>query len=220
MSAVDKVHFESTGTSSGASISEAIGGIVAIVLAILGLAHIAPIFLVAIATIAVGVALAFEGAAVAGEYARLLTRPGEEGAAVSDLGGGAAWATEFLAGSAGIILGVLALLNVESTNLVAIAAIGFGGALVLSSNSAAQLNVLKVARAQLEEPARHLLGGVLSGSAGVQAIAGLQAIVLGILALAGFAPVVLILIALLALGTFILVNGSALSGVMLSVMGR
>ncbi len=56
MTAIHETHFEGVSAASGASLSEAIGGIAAIVLTILGLAHVAPNFLVAVATIAVGVA--------------------------------------------------------------------------------------------------------------------------------------------------------------------
>jgi hypothetical protein len=54
----------------------------------------------------------------------------------------------------------------------------------------------------------------------MQAVAGLQAIVLGILALAGFSPVVLVLIALLALGSFLFVNGPAFGGAVLAMFRR
>ena len=220
MTSVHDSHFENLSSTSGASLSETIGGIVAIVLTILGLAHVAPGFLVAIATIAVGVALVFQGGTIAAEYARLLARTNVQRTALTDLGGGTAWSIELLAGAAGIVLGILALLHVAPVELVAIASIGFGSGLVLSSNSATQLNVIKITTLGLDEPAQRLAGGVLSGSVGVQAVAGLAAIVLGILALAGFAPVVLVLIALLGLGSFILVNGSALSGTILAVFGR
>src|SRR5690348_4056182 len=60
-------HFESTKATSSASASEAVAGIVAIVLTILGLAHVSPTFLAAVATIAVGVALISHGGMVATE---------------------------------------------------------------------------------------------------------------------------------------------------------
>jgi hypothetical protein len=220
MTAIHETHVESVSPASGASLSEAMGGIVAIILTILGLAHVAPTLLVAVATIAVGVALAFQGGVIATAYAHLISQPAEQKAAVTDLGGGTAWSIEFLAGAAGIVLGILALLQVAPTDLVAIAAIAFGGALVLSSTSAAQVNVIKLTALGLDESAQRAAGGILSGAAGVQAIAGLEAIVLGILALAGFNPVVLVLVALLGLGSFILVNGSAMSGTMLAMFRR
>ena len=57
-----------------------------------------------------------------------------------------------------------------------------------------------------------------SGSAGIQALAGLAAVVLGILAAAGTNEVVLSLVALLALGATLVLTGSTLSGTVLSLM--
>jgi hypothetical protein len=54
----DKHIVESVGSGSAAEI---IGGVAAIVLTILGLAHVAPGLMLPIATIAIGVALVFEG---------------------------------------------------------------------------------------------------------------------------------------------------------------
>jgi hypothetical protein len=57
-----------------------------------------------------------------------------------------------------------------------------------------------------------------SGSASIQALAGLAAIVLGILAVAGTDVIVLTLVALLALGATLVMSGSTLSGTVLSLM--
>jgi hypothetical protein len=56
------------------------------------------------------------------------------------------------------------------------------------------------------------------GSAGLQAFAGLAAIVLGILALSGTNSVVLTLVALLALGAALILTGSTLSATVLGFM--
>ena len=52
------------------------------------------------------------------------------------------WSTLFLAGIAGVVLGILALLGVSSTKLVAIAAIAFGASLLISSNASMRMRVL------------------------------------------------------------------------------
>lgn len=219
MTVTQEGHFESK-AASGASASEAVAGIVAIILTILGLAHVSPNFLVAVATIAVGVAVVFRGGMVATEYARLVSRPAEPSAAAADLGGSASWSIELLSGAAGIVLGVLALLQVAPTELVAIAAIAFGGTFVLSSSSAAQLNLARLTSVGLAQHTQRLASNVLAGSVGIQAVSGLTAVVLGILALAGFSSVTLVLIALLTLGAFILVNGPALTGALLTMFSR
>lgn len=217
MTVVDR-QFEGVTGSSGGWVTKSVGGIVAIVLTILGLAHVVPVFLVAIALIAAGAALVFRGAAIAGEYGRVLQRPGET-IAIAELGGGAVWSVEFLAGGAAIVLGILALLNIDPVDLVAIGVIALGGAIVLSAGLTARLTSIKAAAVYTDERARLIATEVVSGSASIQAL-GLTAIVLGILALAGFSAVALVLIALLALGSFILLNGVILSGAMLTIFRR
>jgi hypothetical protein len=217
MSATQSVVFEGSSGSSGAAAAEAIGGIAAIVLTILGLAHVAPVFLVAIATIAIGAALLAQGSTIAMEYARLTTGRGD---AVIPLGGGSTWSIELLAGAAGVVLGILALLNVSPVELVAIAVITFGGGLVLSTGAASQVLLLKATGTSTDERMRRLAAETASTSAVAQGMTGLSAVVLGILSLAGFSSVTLVLIALLASGVFLVMNGSTVSGFMLSVFRR
>jgi hypothetical protein len=214
---VDRIHFDNAGSSSGLAASEAIAAIVAIVLTILGLALVAPALLVAIATIAVGVGLVFQGVSIATSLSRLVTRDAVLPAA-KELAGGSMWSIQFLAGGGGIVLGILALLQVRPSELVAIAAIAYGGALIISSSSTAQLNIITAAAARLDESTQALIQGFTSSSAGGQAVSGLAAIVLGILALAGFSPIVLVLIALLQLGSFILLNGSVIGGLLFGIL--
>ena len=93
-------------TLAGGSLVKAIGGAAAIVLSILGLARVYPYISLSIATIAVGVALLFEGGAIAAKYQRLLpaTRPDQPGegpglqARTIELGGG--MTSEFVGGAA------------------------------------------------------------------------------------------------------------------------
>jgi hypothetical protein len=63
-----------------------------------------------------------------------------------------------------------------------------------------------------------LASEIASGSAAIQALAGLAAIVLGILAVAGMDVTVLTLVALLALGATLVMSGSTLSGTVMSLM--
>jgi hypothetical protein len=203
-------------------VGEAIGSIVAVVLAILALAHVAPNFLVAIATIAFGAALLLHGAAMLGAYARLSTQAGTATAAAV---GGGGLSSVLLAGAGGIVLGILALLGISTLELTAIAVIAFGAALILSCNSALRLHLLRLAFTKPDESAqpyaREMMAGeMLSSSAGIYGITGLAAIVLGILALAGFVPVILILIALLALGAVNIVNGIDMTGALMSTFRR
>ncbi len=204
------------------SVGGTVAALATIVLTILGLAHVVPEYLVAIATIVFGATLLLHGWAIIADYARLNARPG---VAVSSSAGDRGLSAVFLAGVAGVVLGILALLGISTHELTAIAVIAFGAALILSSSSAIRVHLLRLSLATGDERAQRLAGDALAGemlssSAGILGLAGLAAIVLGILALAGFSPVVLILIALLALGSVQALNGIDFTDAMVSVYRR
>lgn len=216
MSVTQSAAYESSGVVGTAAI-EAVAGIAVIVLTILGLAHVAPVFLVAIATIIAGIALIAQGSTIAAEYARILSTRAD---LIVPVGMSSTWSLALLAGAAGIVLGILALLNLFPTELVAIAVIAFGGGLILSSGPIAQIAVLRSSGSVVDERIRRMTAEVAAQSAVSQGLVGLGAVVLGILALAGFATLTLILIALLSIGVFLLVNGSTVGGLMLSFFRR
>ncbi len=123
------------------------------------------------------------------------------------------------------MLGILALLGINPGVLTPVAVIAFGTALVMSSNAVWHLFLMRrAARMQAAATTQHSGGEILasemaSGSAGLQALAGLAAIVLGILALAGSSyDMVLNLVALLALGSTLVLTGSSLSATVLGFM--
>jgi hypothetical protein len=203
--------------------ADAIGGIATMVLAIVGLSGGSTNMMVAIATIVFGTALLILGGTMLSEYAHIIFSPaGTSTNEFSFSGGGLAGL--FLVGAAGIVLGVLAVLGIFPVELTAIAVIAFGGALMLSSSAVWHLHQLKRSMMMARESrdqrfgSEILAGEMASGSAGIQALAGLAAVVLGILAVVGARPGVLTLIALLVLGTTIVMTGSAMSGTVLSFM--
>ncbi|MGH6812851.1 MAG: hypothetical protein ACREDM_11100 [Methylocella sp.] len=201
--------------------ADAIGGVATIVLAILGLAGLAPATMIGIATIIFGAALLIQGGTMLSEYARIIFPSGAKAYSADHFGGNTLSAV-FLVGAAGIVLGLLALLGINSL-LTSIAVIAFGTALVLSSNSVWHLHMLKHAAATADSQSplagsEILASEMASGSAAMQALAGLAAIVLGILAVAGTDVIVLTLVALLALGATLVMSGSTLSGTVLSLM--
>lgn len=201
--------------NSGFAASESMAGLAAVVLTILGLAHVAPLFLVAIAAIAAGIAMMLRGATLASEFAALMsvnTAP--------TMAGASAWSIEFLSGLAGIILGILALLQLQPAILIAAAVIALGGGMTMSSAVSAQLGLARTSAAAVGDGARYVFAEAASSSAATQALSGLAAVVLGILSLAGFSSVVLILVALLELGAFIVVNGSTFGGMLVGLFGR
>jgi len=208
---------------------DAVGGIATIVLAVCGLAGVNPPLMAGIATIVFGVALLIQGGTMLSEYAQIIFPPGAKTANFEHFGGGSLSAV-FLVGAAGIVLGVLSLLGINSGVLTPIATIAFGTALVLSSNAVWHLYTLRHAAArsdaaQSQAAQSQNVGGeflaseMASGSAGIQALAGLGAIVLGVLAVAGSSnDLVLNLVALLALGATVVLTGSTLSATVLSFM--
>lgn len=204
---------------------DAIGGVATVVLAIIGLVNISPQIMTAIATIVFGVALLVQGGAMLSEYAQVVFPSDVKGGLIEE-GGGNSLAVVFLVGAAGIVLGVLALLGVQSAILPPVAVIAFGTALVLSSNAVWHLYLLRRAVRVQSAPSQSqyigsemLASEMASGSAGIQALAGLAAIVLGVLALAGSSfDLTLTLVALLSLGATLILTGSSLSTTVLSFM--
>jgi hypothetical protein len=196
-----------TETSSGL-FAEAVGGIATIVLAVLGLAGVSPDYLLGIATIVFGAALVIEGTSIVADYAHLMSA-----SATPFPVGTSGVSAVFLAGVAGIILGVLALLGIAAGALLSAAVIVYGAVLLLSSTVTMNLHMMKQRAsgdAQMIETA--------SETAGVKVLAGIAAIVLGIIAVAGTLTVKLDLVALLVLGCGILATGNGLNNAITSLI--
>ncbi len=211
-------------TAAYGGLIDAIGGVATVVLAVCGLANVNPPILTAIATIVFGVALLIQGGTMLSEYAQIMFPGGATTFTAEDFGGNSLSAV-FLVGAAGVVLGILALLNIHGDVLMPAAVIAFGTALVLSSNAVWRLYVLRHAAAHAqtvttENTGREMVASEMaSGSAGMQALAGLAAIVLGILAITGAGnDVILNLVALLALGATLVLTGSALSATVMGFM--
>jgi hypothetical protein len=200
---------------------DAFGGVATIVLAVIGLAGVKPEMMVAIATIVFGVALLVEGGAMMSEYAHIMFPSGSRSGAIENFGG-VGLSAHFLVGAAGIVLGVLALLGIQSAILTSVALIAFGAAMVLSSNSVWQLHQLKRTMIPVEGQSVSgtaiLANEMASEAAGALSLAGLAAIVLGILAVVGMNSIVLTLAALIALGATLILTGSSLSATVVSFM--
>lgn len=229
--------------ASYAGFVDAAGGLATIVLAIIGLVGTAPDLMLSIVTIIFGAALLIQGGAMLSEYAQIIFPAGMAASSFDQFGGGSLSAI-FLVGAGGIVLGVLALLGIHPAILTAIAVIAFGSALVLSSGSVSNLHSIKRRSSaawsgqSVHAGSEVLAGEMASGSAGVQAIAGLAAIVLGILAVtgigmaattaagaaatgaavAGSSSAVLSLVALLILGVTLVVTGTTLSAMVMGFM--
>lgn len=198
--------------AAGGSALEALGGIGAVVLAIVGLSGVLPLYMTAIAVIVIGAALLSEGGSLAARFSKLLSESEAGSLGATEIGGGVT--VEFLGGAAGIVLGVLSLLGVVPWVLLPVSAVVFGGALLLGAGTTARLN--RLAEKFNPEHASLVARESLMAATGSQVMIGLAGVILGILALVGLDPVVLTLVAMLSLAAAVLLTGSAVSSRMLS----
>lgn len=196
------------------SMVESLVGAGALALAILGLANIFPFWMATIATIAVGAAFLIEGIAISSRMADLMESDKAGQFDVAEVGGGIS--AEFLAGLAGITLGILALLGVLPTTLMAIAVIVFGGALIMGSGTTSRLNYLSATRFTTDN-AKIMAKEAVNAAAGLQIVAGVGAVVLGILALVDQPRFEFVLIGLLVTSASRFFSGSALGGRLLGM---
>jgi hypothetical protein len=201
-------------------LADAIGGIATIVLAIVALAGVHPAILLSIAVIVFGATLLIQGGTLVSEYEGIMFPAGTTSVVSPEQFGVGGLATLFLVGVAGIVLGILALLGIAAETLTAISVIAFGASLLLSSNSVRQLSMLQTtSRSDVPRTgAERLAGEMATGSASIQVLAGLTAIVLGVLSVAGVNQNILMLSALIVLGGAIILTGSALTGLIIGFM--
>ncbi len=193
----------------GGSVIEGIGGIGALVLAIVGLLGVAPMMLASIATIAAGGALLVGGGAIAARYSRVLA--GTQMSYNHEIIGGG-MAMESLCGVAGIVLGVLGLIGLAPLTLLSAAVIVFGAALLMASASIARLSSLPIRR-EFESAREHYIArDALYAASGSDVLVGAGAVVLGILALSGHAPLTLVLVALICVGASEMLSGTSVAG--------
>jgi hypothetical protein len=191
------------------------GGVIAIagaVLAIIGLAGVEPRWLLAAATIAVGVSFLIEGATIAGRLGDLLHEHTEGRVQLAELGTGTT--AETVAGIGGVALGILGALNVIPAVLLPIAAIVYGGAALLGSGTNVSITEMLAMHREESETARRVMRQAVYATTGLQVLVGLGAITLGIIALAGVYPFTLALVAMLGIsGAFLLSNVAIVSKV-------
>jgi hypothetical protein len=196
------------GTPLGGSLAQSLGGLAAIILAIVGLARIFPQYMVAIAALVVGAAFIFQGGNTFMEYSRVLPKAFAGRGGRSMIGSGVS--IDVLAGVAGIVLGVLALVTVTPTVLLPVAVIVFGAALIGSSGDTSRLNALKHEQSKADDTLEQVARESFSMGDGTQVFVGLASIVLGIIGLIGYDWTVLTLVALLIIGVAILVSSTAI----------
>jgi hypothetical protein len=162
------------------------------------------------------VAFLSEGGAVASRAAHLAADSVDR--RDSEMVGGG-MALESLAGIAGIVLGILALLGYQPLMLLAIAAIVYGVGMLTESGALARLSTLF--RGISSSPARveQSADPALSTTVGLDVICGLAGIALGVLALLGYWPQTLVQIAMLAFGGVVLLSGAVLASRIGNLLG-
>jgi len=204
---VDKMTRE---IGSGGSFFEAIAGVGAVVLAILGLAGLYPVTFAAIATIAIGAALLLEGGSIASRlYAAMSSEQGQA-EVPSDLVGGLG--AESLAGIAALALGILALIGIDTFILLEVAMIVIGAGLLFGSAATWRVNYPRIGGYAPSDTSGYLAREAVHAAAGAHALVGLAVIVLGILALLGVAPLSMTLTAILCVGAAVVLSGAAIGG--------
>jgi hypothetical protein len=192
---------------TGGSTAETVGGFVAAVIALIGLTGHRQIYMLGVASITAGIALFAQGSSIAARWQDVLRRLEGDRFDRSELIGGVG--TEVFGGAVGIVLGVLALADVRPFTLLPVAAIVFGGSLLLGG--AAQPDIEELVP---DYDARHrrITRNAIHASGGVMVLVGIAASVLGILALLEVGPVLtLSLVAMLGVGAALLMAGSALT---------
>ncbi|HEX5327634.1 MAG TPA: hypothetical protein VFW75_13260 [Acetobacteraceae bacterium] len=203
----------------GRTMSQGLFGIIAVILGIVGLAIAAvhpnvPMYLDAIAAIALGLSLIMVGTGFAAAYGRLVARV--EGAAGGQMMG---TTVGMFLGGAVVILGILALLRVASPVLVPIQVILIGTGLILNSAASVRLATLEGDVAIDRTPARRVGEEMVFATASVRAIAGIAVGILGILGLVGTADaLVLTLAAMIVGGAALVLNSTSLSRRMIGVV--
>lgn len=197
------------GTLVGGAFIESLTGIGAIVLTILGLAHVFPDILLPIAGMAVGAGLMFEAGALAAEHRELIENLSASAMAQLDLDVGTS--VGLLGGFSVIVLSILAIFGLATNILMSSAAVVIGASLIFGSSTTARMNALRVAVAANgpESSALNIARAAVNTSAGTQVFVGLGAIVLGILGLIEIVPTILSLVAFLAAGAALSMTGTS-----------
>lgn len=190
----------------GNTVAEALVGLGALAMAIIGLAHIYPWLLASVATIALGAAFVFEAGDVGRRFSFLAKEEQTMRPETWSAWGG--MTAGFLAGCAGIALGVLAILKIVPHTLVPVAIIVYGTALVMDSGTQSSLSDLENEHFGVRGMSQEIARESATSLSGIQMLVGLGAITLGILAIIKIAPETLCLVALLAIGAAVLLAGS------------
>jgi hypothetical protein len=199
--------------AGGGSMLVGIAGLAAVVLTIIGLTNVYPLYLEAVAVIVLGVGLLAEAGSLVSRFS----------AAFSDMSANVSngASAQFMAGVAGIVLGILSLLQIAPAVLLPVAIIVFGAGILLTCATMARLNTLSLQRDfSGHDLSRRMTGDMVGAAGGAEVLVGVAAIVLGIVGLCGWNPLVLSLVGGLCLGVAMLFSGAAVGSRMMTAFRR
>jgi hypothetical protein len=205
----------------GRTMSQGLFGGIAVILGIVGLAIFSghpdvPMYLAAIAAIALGLSLISVGASLAASYSQLAAR-----AEASDLAAGGqigGTTVDMFLGGAVVILGILALLRLVPAVLVPVQVILVGGGMILNGAGAVRLATLETDMAVERTTARRISEELVFSTASVRMIAGIAVVIMGILGVVGTEPMILALSAVLVAGSALLLNSTSLSNRVVGIL--
>jgi hypothetical protein len=188
-------------------LTEGAAGIAVIVLAVVALAGISVGILTSIAAIVIGVGLTVQAFNSAAEETRI-TAASAGMSAQHALGGEVM--VDCACGLTGIVLGILALIGVNTVHLLPPALIVFGGALLLGGALSMRPRAVSVTSSGTHTQV--ISHQASSAAAGLQILAGIAAIVLGILSVIMAPFAVLVLVGFLEVGAALLIVSASFAG--------
>jgi hypothetical protein len=193
----------------GLTVDETLGGLALIVLGILAVAGIYSALLISIAAVVAGVAVVFMSLALNREFTNALSASGH-GLIVSEADRGIGAGT--ITGIAGIVLGVLAILDIARPSLISVALIVFGAGVFLDFIVASQARALRMAAGTVSAESSRVALSAAAGTEMASILFGVALVVLGILALTGLNSEILIAVAFLSFGGYMFLKGTATVG--------
>jgi hypothetical protein len=194
------------GMFAGGSSLETVGGLAAVILAVVGFQE-QPVAMCAIATISIGIALLAQGVSIMARWRQAVPKLQGPKPDRNELIEGVS--TEVFGGAVGVVLGIIALVGIKPLIMLPVAAIVFGGSLLLGG--AAQPDLVYLAPEKNPRFARVTFSAI-QASGGIMVLVGVAAAVLGILGLLEVGPPLsLALVAMLSIGFSLLFAGGALT---------
>lgn len=176
---------------------DGIAGLAAAVLAIMGLSGVYSYTLLPAAVIVLGAAMIVEARVVIRRFSAIMLELGENRGARTTTGG---MSIEALAGIAGVTMGLLALMGLNTVALCAVSVMVYGVAVLFSISTITMINSIIASGVSRNPLARSVATAMYAASSDVRVLVGIGGLTLGILAVIGIRPETLALSGILAIG--------------------